>query len=686
MATPTVGNEEEIKGLYQKYMGEGYVPDHPKQSLEYKIFKKYKKSGSMVFYERIVRTFGSILKLEISEKEKKEMNNHIALLDLDVKAEEVTSASVVLLLLILFPSMILILFNMVLALGGILCSVGVYMFVRGLPSRFVEQRKVSASGEIVLAVLYVVTYMRHSSNLEAAVKFAADNLRGPLSKDFVKLLWDVEAKKYGSVSEALEPYLAMWKDVYPSFVDAMYLVKSVLFQTDENYRMSLLDEAVNRVLDGTYTNMTHYATSLRNPINTIYMMGIVLPVLGMVVFPMITSIMAGSVPTEGLIVMYNIALPIFVYMFVRRILKKRPSGFPHPTLEEHPDVPKANHFFFRGRQIHVIIPTIIAFLILVVPSAYLMSTFSQTSEIQVYVSLVPIFGIALSIYLFTKLSSSRRMQVLNEISEVEHDFAHAVFQLGSLLSQDTPAEQAIMKVADSMKGSATSHFFGRIVSNIRNLGMSFQDAIFDRQKGAVWYYPSPIIKSTMEILLETSRKSLKHAGVSMIFVSRYLRNLSNIDRKVSEILDEVLSSMHFQVVFLSPIISGIVVGMTTLITMIMGVLSERILELSELLGSGGDSAGAPSVLFLTGIFNMTQSTPLGVFQIMVGIYTIQVIIIIAYTIANIERVGDPTYRNAKISSMMLLPIIIYASVTSIMTLMFTGLAGMAIGVTGIFGG
>jgi hypothetical protein len=321
-----------------------------------------------------------------------------------------------------------------------------------------------------------------------------------------------------------------------------------------------------------------------------------------------------------------------------------------------------------------------------VPSVYIMSVIPSSSELQIYVSLIPIFGIALTIYTFTRLSSSMRKKVLDKITEIESDFAHAVFQMGSLMSQDTPAEQAIVRVADSMKGSVTSDFLNHIVRNIRNLGMSFKDAIFDRERGAIWHYPSPIINSTMQILLEASKKSLKHAGVSMIFISKYLRNLKNIDRKVSEILDEVLSSMRFQVAFLSPIISGIVVGMTALISMIMGILSERMMELSELLGSGNTVAGAPSMMFLTGIFNMTQSTPLGIFQIMVGLYTIEVIVIIAYTIANIERVGDPVYRDNKISSMMIIPIIIYAAVTGIMTLVFSSLAYVAVGVSGVFGG
>lgn len=685
MAQIPTEDEMRVQEMYKKYVGDDYISEQPKESIEYKVFKKYKKTGTMVIYERIVKMFGSILALQINEKDKKEMSNNIAILDLDLTPEQITSASIILLLISIFPSILLILLNPMVGLVGMFIGIGVYMYVRSLPSRFVVQRKVRASGEVVLAVLYVVTYMRHSSNLEAAIKFAADNLRGPLANDFIKLMWDVEAKKYGSISDALDPYLQMWKDVYPSFVDSMYLVRSVLFQTDEIYRMQLLDEAVERVLDGTYTSMTKYASSLRNPINTVYMLGIVLPVLGMVMFPMLTSFMAGSIPTEYMMVGYNIVLPIFVYLLVRNILKKRPSGFPHPTLDEHPSVPKKHHFFFRGGQLHILIPTIIVFIAFMIPSYMLMSSVPIQSDMQVYFSLIPIFGVAVTIYIYTRLSSKRRMEVIKEITAIENDFGHAVFQLGSLLSQDVPAEQAMMKVSDSMKGSATSHFFNRIVNNIRNLGLSFKDAIFDTRRGAIWYYPSPIIRSTMEVLFETSKKSLKHAGVTMIFVSKYLRSLKEIDRKVNEIMDEVLSSMNFQVVFLSPIISGIVVGLTALITLVLSGLSDRLADISQL-GGGASDVPMASLGFMIGIFQMSQGTPLGLFQIMVGLYTIEVIIIICYTIANIERVGDDVYRDARISSTIILPIIIYSVVAGFVTLVMGGLAGMAIGIGGALGG
>ncbi len=98
----SIDAEKKVQELYKKYVGEQYRKEDKEESLEYKIFKKYKKSGGMVFYERIVKKFGSMLKLEISQKEKDELNNAIAILDLDVTAEQVTTSSVVLLLFVLF--------------------------------------------------------------------------------------------------------------------------------------------------------------------------------------------------------------------------------------------------------------------------------------------------------------------------------------------------------------------------------------------------------------------------------------------------------------------------------------------------------------------------------------------------------------------------------------------------------
>jgi hypothetical protein len=88
---------------------------------------------------------------------------------------------------------------------------------------------------------------------------------------------------------------------------------------------------------------------------------------------------------------------------------------------------------------------------------------------------------------------------------------------------------------------------------------------------------------------------------------------------------------------------------------------------------------------MVGMFQMTQATPLNLFQAMVGIYTIEVVVIIAYTIANIEKTGDEAYTLTTISKMVIVPVVIYSTVAVLMTITLGGLASLALNVGGLFG-
>jgi uncharacterized membrane protein len=654
-------------------------------SREYQLFKRIMKTRLQLFVEKLATTAGRIIKVSLSPEERTRLKRAIEITDLDLAPEDLSSLAFLVLLSNIGLTFLSLLLGFL--IGAIaFAALGFYLFfyIKNFPINEVKKRMARASGDLVSAILYVSIYMRHISNLENAIKFASDNLTGYLAFDFKKMLWDVESRRYEDVEEALDHYLLLWKEVNPEFVDSMYLIRSTLYQTDEKFRVALLDESITRIIDETYRRMVDYAGELRNPINTIYMMGIVLPVLGMVLFPMLTSIAAGLVSAEVLIIGYNLVLPFFVYFIVRGILQKRPAGFPVPDVSGHPEVPKKHHFFLGKKQVPAIIPTIAIFALVSSPFWYYLTTLPpehEPSQMQIYMSLFLTLAIGLAIYTYTKLVSSKRMKILSEVYSIERDFAHAVFQFGSLLSQGTPSEQAILKVADSMKGSETAGFLNRVVMNMRRLGLSFSDSLFHPSLGAVWYYPSPMIRSSMQILLETSKKSLSHGGISLIYVSRYLRNLQAIDARVKDVLDDVLSSMHFQIIFLSPIIAGIVVGMTSLITMVLYALSQKVAELTDIFGTG-----EVTTTFMLGIFTMTKATPLHVFQVMVGVYMIEVVILIAYTIANIERVGDPTYRDHMISKMILPAILIFTISTALITLLLGTLAELTMGVTQVFGG
>ena len=90
-----------------------------------------------------------------------------------------------------------------------------------LPFYLANNWRMQASNQMVLCTFYIVTYMRHTSNIELAVDFAGEHLSPPLSIDMKKVIWDIETEKYESVKESLDAYLETWKEWNPEFIVAV---------------------------------------------------------------------------------------------------------------------------------------------------------------------------------------------------------------------------------------------------------------------------------------------------------------------------------------------------------------------------------------------------------------------------------------------------------------------------------
>ena len=93
--------------------------------------------------------------------------------------------------------------------------------------------RMKASNQMVQSIFYLVTFMRHTSNLERAIGFAAEHLGPPLSLDFRKIIWDAETEKYPTVRESAEAYLVEWKEFNGDFVEAFHLIEGSLYEPSE---------------------------------------------------------------------------------------------------------------------------------------------------------------------------------------------------------------------------------------------------------------------------------------------------------------------------------------------------------------------------------------------------------------------------------------------------------------------
>ena len=83
---------------------------------------------------------------------------------------------------------------------------------------------------MVPAILYIVVYMKHTSNLERAIAFASEHLEGPLALDFKKIFYDVEIGKFATIKQSLDSYLEKWREYAPEFVESIHLIESSLYE------------------------------------------------------------------------------------------------------------------------------------------------------------------------------------------------------------------------------------------------------------------------------------------------------------------------------------------------------------------------------------------------------------------------------------------------------------------------
>jgi len=229
------------------------------------------------------------------------------------------------------------------------------------------------------------------------------------------------------------------------------------------------------------------------------------------------------------------------------------------------------------------------------------------------------------------------------------------------------------KVAESSKGLRTADFFRRVNYNIQQMGMSVEKAIFDRNRGAIIYYPSDLISTSMKIFIEASKKGLQIAAVSLMSISQYVKNISKITERLKDMLAEIVSDMKSNMTFLAPLLSGIVVGLAMMMTSILNKLN-----FSNLGGDSG-SLGIGNFGTLLEIFDVTQMIPPYYLQIIVGIYLVQIIFILTGTLVTINSGEDKLDKINKTGKNLMRGILLYTITAFIAVMALFVLTSLVLG-------
>lgn len=727
-------SKDEVQDLLNKYKSQlevNLAPEEEKQEVEqvanirtreYMEFKEEYLPKHMSWYEKVCNQAEQLLKIAPDPKRAKMYQESIKISHINITPTGAYSLAIIaplvfglfgVLISFAVGSMFFVVFTLLIALI-------LYFPLSKAPMTFANQWRLKASNQMVLCIFYVVTYMRHSSNLELAIDFSAEHLGPPLGMDMKRVLWGVETGQYGNIKESLDDYLQSWRKWNMEFIESMHLIEGSLFEGNEEARLGMLDKSLTVILEETYEKMLHYAHNLKGPITMLHMLGIILPILTLVILPLVVSFM-GSVEWYHLAALYDFLLPATILYLGRSILSSRPTGYGDTDISNNPALKQYKKMNILGTPVDPSFVAIaIGILLLFVGLSPLILHFmlpgwdivllGSTDYGESPVAILPIdtythekakyyfleykydsvtgeriigpyglgaallsvflpLSLGLAVGLYYRFKTKNVLKVRTAAKKLETEFASALFQLGNRLGDGFPAEIAFQKVAEAMEGTKSGEFFELVASNIIRLGMSVESAIFDPNVGAMVRFPSALIDTSMKVLVESAKKGPLIAAEALINISKYIKEMHSVDERLKDLLADIISSMNSQIKFLSPVISGIVIGITSMVTTILGKLSGQLSKLA----ADQTAAGGAGGLGLTSLFG--DGLPTYYFQIVVGFYVVELTIIMTVISNGIENGSDRLNEKYLIGQNSVRSTLLYCTIAIVIMFLFNMIAG-----------
>lgn len=684
-------------------------------------------------YEKWAQSIGNIISIRLAERDRVKVQKYLDDAHLDVTPSQAMTLSIVAMFAIFFGTLFLIIAYFLISFSsldafmgsrafsdsalffflGTIASLFVFYYTSTMPQRLASAWRLQASSQMVPAILYVVVYMKHTSNLERAIQFASQHLEGPLALDFKKIFYDVEVGKFSTVKQSLENYLQSWNDYSPEFVEAFHLIESSLFEPAEGRRVEILERALQVILDGVYEKMLKYSREIRSPLTNLYMLGIILPTLGLALLPLASTLLQGMIRWPHIFVLFNVIIPFFVFYMVTQVLIKRPGGYGETSMLELN--PEYNTYASKKPWVLgvlILIPfLILGFLPFIMQVGFITDSLGLKSDytfteiglgflgaqdkvfdfqnvdghlagpfgpFAILLSMFIPLGFAMMFYFVYSEKTKKLITAREDTKQLEREFANSLFQLGNRLGDGMPPELAFGRVAASTQGQKSAQFFSYVSQNIQQGGMTVESAVFDPRRGAIIYFPSALIATSVRILIESSKKGLKIAAQSLMSISQYVKNIEKINERLKDLLAEIVSDMKSNITFLAPLLAGIVVGLAGMITTILGKLQGLQPD------AGSDLLGGTGFSNLFGIFQQQNMIPPFFIQLCIGIYILEIIFILTGALVTVDSGRDKLKEKSELAKNLRTGVLLYLVTSFVSTMVLTLLAAFALG--GLGGG
>jgi len=605
-----------------------------------KLYKYFYFGNKLKYYEKIVKTFGNIIKIKVNENKRRNFEKINEELFLDVNINQIDSSSIFFLILFIFigiiPSIIIspLYFLLFISLGLLSYILIDYYYII-LYNNLNTKKK----SQLISLLLLLAIKLRQNPNVEQAMLFAAKNINLPLKIDLLKLLRDIYNRKYVSASEALIEYSRSWEKNAKFFYTGVMLILSALYDPDKDRRNFQIDKSMEEALEELVNELYEFSREIRSAINLTSTLGITLPVMLLTIFPLASIFLGNMFSPPVLFILFDILIPLIAFYSINyAISSKIINVFSNDDIYLFYYLRKkdlTNKLISVASGISVSI--LLFFIIFFVIYQYLYKF--DISGILLSEFLVFLMGLSISVIAFIYYSHYK--DLYKNLERIGTDLPSFLLSLSSALNEGYPLEKAMIYIYSKYKGSPIGDFISKIYQNLR-AGLSFYDSIFDIEYGALSKIPSSQLRAAMELLYEASSQSPTEASIITGIIAKYFLLISKVKERIKDLVAEDLSQLKSLLRILGPVILGIVSAVSVMVIEILYKLSFQFNQLSNLTSSSSNVSqyvnSLPNIIF--NIFNLNSLISPDSMIIIIGIFNLAIAFVIIYAINSIENSGD----------------------------------------------
>lgn len=485
-----------------------------------------------------------------------------------------------------------------------------------------EAKKKKSLAQLPEVMSYLIMSLRINPNLERAVEFASSHSQGLFKERLDGIISNVQMGRESAEDSLLK--LAEDFKKWDEFKRSMRLVIASTQERTEERRQETLDKATDVLLGGLAARTEKEARALHTPVMIVFTFGVILPLIFITLIPFM-SLMGIEVGAGTVGIMYTVGLPLFLFFMIKFIASNRPATMTPP------DVPSEKSY----------LPLVVA-----VVAGLALSLPLLAGEALGSMRFVPIlWGVGAGVGLFLVLSTFKVKRMRKRIKGLEKDFGETLHQLGIILSEGRPLENAL--------ANSDSEFLKQASSNIQTLNTDLKSAFFDERFGSLREVYSHTIKGVMDTIISVSDKGSDAMAKVSFRMSEHLTNLKKSEAEIERSLGSVVSSMKIIAMVVAPLVGGMISSMSIVLANTMAETGEN----AAISGMGMGNVIDPSLITL-----------------IIGIYAAESAVILVMFGADLMHGDDKVMKKYGIGLALPIAVLVFTICAWIASSLFGGIA------------